>query len=63
MPLDTFNNIHHLPDPIPSEDGHYTPFSEVYGSSTTEQHRPSMQVKREKQRTLCIALCIAKHVV
>ena len=61
MPLDTFNNIHHLPDPIPSEDGHYTPFSEVYGSSTTEQHRPSMQVKRAKQRTLPFSASI-QHV-
>ena len=52
MPLDIFSNIHHLPDPTPSEDGHYAPFSEVYGSSTNEQYRPSAQVKRGKQPTL-----------
>ena len=56
MQLDTFKNINHLPDPIPSEDGHYTPFSEVYGSSTTEQHRPSTQVKRGKEKTLPISV-------
>ena len=61
MPLDIFNNIHHLPDPVPSEDGHYTPFSEVYESSTTEQHRRSMQVKRGKQKTLPFSASI-QHV-
>ena len=50
IPLDIFSNIHHLPDPTPSEDGHYAPFSEVYESSTIEQYRPSAQVKEESNQ-------------
>ena len=61
MPLDVFKSISYLPDPVPGEDGHYLPFSEVYGTNTTEQHRPSLQAKRGKQKTLPFAASI-QHV-
>lgn len=52
MPLELFRDVHHLPDPVPGEEGHYTPFSDVYGTSTTEQHRPSLQARKGRQKTL-----------
>ena len=41
LPLDVFKNLRHIPHPTLGEDGHYLPFSEVFGSATTEEHRPS----------------------
>ena len=52
MPSELFDQLHHLPDPIPCPDGHYKPFSEVYGTPTTEEFRPSLQLKKFKQKTL-----------
>ena len=37
-----FDSLHHLPDPVPDGD-HYKKFENLYGSTTTEQHRPSLQ--------------------
>ena len=52
MPTELFDQLHCLSDPIPGPDGHYKPFFEVYGTSTTEEFRPSLQVKKSKQKTL-----------
>lgn len=41
LPPDVFCDIHHLPDPIPDGDK-YKDFEEVYGSQTSEKHRPSL---------------------
>ena len=41
LPMEVFSDVHHLPDPVPVGD-HYQPFSEVYGTATTEKHRPSL---------------------
>ncbi len=41
-PMEIFRNIHHLPDPLPGEEGHYASFSDLYGTSSTEQHRSSL---------------------
>ena len=41
-----FNTLHFLPSPVPADDGHYHPFEQVYGSKTTEEHRPSLKAKR-----------------
>ena len=41
LPADVFCDIHHLPDPIPDGDK-YKDFEEVYGSQTSEKHRPSL---------------------
>ena len=50
LPQEVFEKIKSFPDPMPGTDDHYLPFSEVYGSDTTEVHRPS--TKRKKQSTL-----------
>ena len=51
MPSELFDQLHHLPDPIPCPGGHYKPFSEVYAIPTTEEFRPSLQLKKSKQKT------------
>ncbi len=40
------------PDPTPGSDGHFLPFNDVYGTDTTEKHRPSAKKRSSKQRTL-----------
>ena len=34
------------------EDGHYKPFDSVYGTDTSEEHRPSLQKRPNRQKTL-----------
>ena len=50
-----------LPDPVPGEDGHYRPFIEVYGTSTTEEHRPSLQTRKGRQKSLPFSASV-QHV-
>ena len=46
LPSSVFEQIHFIPDPVPdSGKEHYLPFSELYGTQTTEKHRPSLQEK------------------
>jgi hypothetical protein len=52
LPLDIFNKLSHLPHPTPGDDNHYAPFSEVFGTDTSEEHRPSCNVKQSKKNTL-----------
>ena len=52
MPASKFESIKFLPDPIPDMDGHYKTFSEIYGSTTTEEHRPSLIDSQKKESTL-----------
>lgn len=47
---DVFSNLHHLPDPTLGEDGHYEPFKEVFGKTTTEEGRPSMRKARDVRK-------------
>ena len=49
VPQETFNDLHMLPDPVPGDDGHYVPFESVYGTATSEEHRPSLLKKQEAQ--------------
>ena len=49
LPTDTFKMLHHLPHPMPGEDDHYTPFADVFGKPTTDEHRPSLQQKPKKK--------------
>ena len=44
-----FEALSFLPDPIPENDRHYKSFSDVYGQTTSEQHRPSL-TKKPKQK-------------
>ena len=41
-----------LRDPISGEDEHYSPFEKMYGTPTTEVHRPSSSKRSKKQKTL-----------
>lgn len=49
---EVFEQIKPFPDPVPGEEGHYLPFKDVYGSQTSEEHRPSLKKRSSKQRTL-----------
>ena len=48
LPKDVFDTLKHIPDPV-REVNVYKPFSEVYGTETTEKDRPSLQSSAEKQ--------------
>ena len=52
LPFDVFREIKFLPDPIPTADGHYKPFETVYGTATSEEHRPSLQIPPARSKTL-----------
>lgn len=42
-----FYTLHYLPDPIPTGDGHYKIFADVYGQNTSEQYCPSLQIPKK----------------
>ena len=49
MPSEEFGKIKRFPDPVLDTDNcHYKPFGEVYGTVTTEDHRPSKSEKRKR---------------
>ncbi|CAB4040071.1 Hypothetical predicted protein, partial [Paramuricea clavata] len=48
LPGAEFAKLRHLPDPVPGNDGHYKPFGEVFGTTTTEDDRPSKANSKEK---------------
>ena len=58
--MNVFKDIHHLPDPVVGEDGHYSPFKDVIGTET-EENCPSTQVRRGKQKTLPFSASV-QHV-
>ncbi|EXX53582.1 hypothetical protein RirG_242550 [Rhizophagus irregularis DAOM 197198w] len=45
-----FEQLHHLPDPVPGEDLHYISFEKLYGTPTTEDHRPSFKDAKAKKK-------------
>ena len=47
-----FNDLQSIPDPVPGEDGHYKTFQELYGTETSEIHRPSLASKEEKSHNV-----------
>ena len=53
LPVDIFDTLHHLPDPVPDSTGeHYKDFDDIYGSNTTEKHRPSLADSSRKPHGL-----------
>ena len=40
--MEVFKELHHLPDPVPCGD-HFKEFESVYGTETSEEHRPSLK--------------------
>ena len=49
MATDIFKTLNHLSDPIPRGEW-YTPFSENYGTETSERHRPSLTANPKKDK-------------
>ena len=46
-----FSQVHSLPDPVPIADKtNYKQFLDVYGTITTEQHRPSLINQQQKKK-------------
>ena len=50
LPNDVFEQLYHLPDPIPDtvNDWHYKKFSDCYRTETSEKHMPSVIVSNRK---------------
>jgi len=44
-----FKQLKPLPDPTPGIDNHYLSFSHVFGQNTSEEHRPSLNLKKPKK--------------
>lgn len=51
LPSDVFD-IKFLPDPVPSGDGHYKPFGNLYGKEISKKHHPSLQTPPSRAKTL-----------
>ncbi|CAG8823411.1 42514_t:CDS:2, partial [Gigaspora margarita] len=51
MPLEEFNSLNFLPDPIPSIDdsNHYSSFNSLYGNEMNEDHCSSLLLNQEGQ--------------
>ena len=49
LPKEKFVELKSLPDPTPGSDNHYLSFSQVFGKNTTEEHRPSLNIKKQKK--------------
>jgi len=47
-----FNKLKPLPDPTPVSDNHYLTFNQIFGQSTTEEHQPSLNLKKPKKTLL-----------
>ena len=49
LPMEIFVTLQHLPYPTPGPDNHFVEFSKVFGTTTSEEHRPSLSAKRPKK--------------
>ena len=61
LPLDVFSSLHHLPDPVKQEDGHHKPFSEVFGTATTEEACPSLAKKHQRKQIFTLSIQHARN--
>ena len=62
LPQEIFETVNVLPDPVPVRmNVTYIPFEKVYGTNTTEVHRPSSSKQSKKQITLPFVASI-QHV-
>ena len=52
LPREVFDQISFLPDPVPQDDGHYKKFKDVFGTETTEDHRPSLQKRHYREKSV-----------
>ena len=46
LPSDIFDQLNHLPNPIPDpyNEGNYVKFNNIYGTETTEEHMASLRI-------------------
>ena len=51
LPCEVFDKISFLPDPVPQNDG-IKDFKEVFGTVTTEDHRPSLQKRLYRENSV-----------
>ena len=51
---DVFMQLKHISFPVPGEDGHYLPFSDVFGTDTSEEHRPSLKQQKSRAKSLLV---------
>ena len=56
-----FDTLSFLPDPVPGQQSHYHQFNNVYGTTTSEEFRPSLQTSKGRQRTMPFSLSV-QHV-
>ena len=52
LPQEIFKQSKFLPDPMHRKEGHYKPFSDVYGTTTSEEHCSSSTKKTKRRKTL-----------
>ena len=62
LPENIFKKLHHLPHPVPGEDDHCTAFSEVSGTDTSEEHRPSYRTKPLSKKNTLPFYASVQHV-
>ncbi len=43
LTTEEYAELHFIPDPVPTKDGKYKEFSEVYGTETTDSARPGLK--------------------
>lgn len=46
-----FEQLQHLPNPVPGEDMHYKSFKKLYGKQTMKEYRPSLKNAKAKKKT------------
>ena len=49
---DVFMQLKHIAFPVPGEDGHSLPFSDVFGTDTSEEHHPSLKQQKSRAKSL-----------
>ena len=61
LPPEEFGTLSFLPDPVPSpdDDQHYKKFDELYGTPTSEKHRPSVEVKNHMT---CLSALVVRQL-
>ncbi|CAB4024059.1 Hypothetical predicted protein [Paramuricea clavata] len=52
LPSDVFEEIKFHHDPVTNDGGHYKPFEVVYGKTTSEKHRSTLQKRPARIKTL-----------
>ncbi|CAG8615599.1 8891_t:CDS:2, partial [Scutellospora calospora] len=62
--LHKFGNLSFLADPVPSKDNmdHYATFQDIYGTKTTEEHRPTYMQSQAKSELIPKSILIAEKI-